>query len=72
MEWTLSPTETYPIDGTLQDLTSEFAMNETFFVFQNYGIDTPTIINGKPIPDSYTYIPNGPLAFANNTWEVIA
>lgn len=24
------------------------------------------------MPDSYTYIPTGPLAFANNTWEVIA
>lgn len=72
MEWTLSPTETYPIDGTLQDLTSEFARNETSFVFKNYGIDTPTVINGKPIPDSYTYVPSGPLAFANNTWEVIA
>jgi len=72
MEWTLSPTETYSIDGTLQDLTTSFALNETYFVFENYGVDTPTVINGKPIADSYTYIPTGPLAFANNTWEVIA
>jgi hypothetical protein len=72
MEWTLSPTENYSIDGTLQDLTSEFALNETAFVFKNYGIDTPTVINCKPIPDSYTYVPTGPLAIANNTWEVIA
>jgi len=72
MQWTLSPTETYAIDGTLQDLTSEFALNETNFVFKNYGIDTPTVINGSPVPDSYTYIPTAPLAFANNTWEVIA
>jgi hypothetical protein len=72
MEWTLSPTETNPIDGTLQALTTELALNETFFVFENYGIDTPTVINGKPVPDSYTCVPTGPLAFANNTWEVIA
>lgn len=51
MQWTLSPTETYSIDGTLQDLTTEFALNETSFVFENYGIDTPTVINGKPVPD---------------------
>lgn len=72
MQWTLSPTETYSIDGTLQDLTTEFAFNETFYVFKNYGIDTPTFINGKAVPDSYTYVPTGALAFANNTWEVIA
>ena len=72
MQWTLSPTETNPIDGTLQDLTTEFALNRTDFVFENYGIDTPTVINGKPVADSFTYIPTGPLAFANNTWEVIA
>lgn len=72
MQWTLSPTDTTAIDGTLQDLTSEFALNETSFVFKNYGIDTPTVINGKPVADSYTYIPTGPLFFANNTWEVMA
>lgn len=72
MQWTLYPTGTFGIDGTLQDLTTEFAVNETSFVFKNYGIDTPTVINGAPVPDSYTYIPTPPLAFANNTWEVIA
>jgi len=72
MQWTLSPTESYAIDGTLQDLTSEFALNETSFVFKNYGIDTPTVINGALVPDSYAYVPTAPLAFANNTWEVIA
>jgi len=54
-------------------LTTEFALNETHhFVFENYGVDTPTVINGKIIPDSYFYVPTGPLFFANNTWEVIA
>ena len=72
MQWTLSPTETTPLDGTLQDLTSEFSLNETSFVFKNYGIDIPTVKDGKLIPDSYFYVPTGPLAFANNTWEVIA
>ncbi|KAE8443026.1 hypothetical protein EG329_002420 [Mollisiaceae sp. DMI_Dod_QoI] len=72
MQWTLTQTETSAIDGTLQDLTTEFAVNETFFVFKNYGIDTPTVINGQAIPDSYTYVPTGPLVFANNTWEVMA
>jgi len=72
MQWTLYPTGTYGIDGTLQDLTSEFALNKTSFVFKNYGVDTPTVINGQPVPDSYTYVPTPPLIFANNTWEVIA
>jgi len=72
MQWTLYPTGTYGLDGTLQDLTTEFALNETSFVFKNYGVDTPTLINGQPVPDSYTYIPTPPLTFANNTWEVIA
>ncbi|KAN0112531.1 hypothetical protein V8E51_005482 [Hyaloscypha variabilis] len=72
MQWTLYPTGTYGIDGTLQDLTSEFALNKTSFVFKNYGVDTPTVINGQPVPDSYTYVPTPPLTFANNTWEVIA
>jgi hypothetical protein len=72
MQWTLYPTGTYGIDGTLQDLTTEFALNKTSFVFKNYGIDTPTVIKGTPVPDSYTYIPTPPLTFANNTWEVIA
>ncbi|KAF4630705.1 hypothetical protein G7Y89_g7440 [Cudoniella acicularis] len=72
MQWTLSATGTTDIDGTLQDLTSEFALNETAFVFKNYGIDTPTVINGQIIPDSYTYVPTAPLSFANNTWEVLA
>lgn len=72
MQWTLYPTETYGIDGTLQDLVSNFALDETFFVFKNYGIDNPTIIDGKPVPDSYWYIPTPPLALINNTWEVIS
>ena len=72
MQWTLYPTGTYGIDGTLQDLTTEFALNKTSFVFKNYGIDTPTVIKGTPVPDSYTYIPTPPLTFANNTWEVLA
>jgi hypothetical protein len=72
MQWTLSPTETSAFDGSLQDLTTEFALNETHLVFENYGIDIPTVIDGKLIPDSYFYLPTGPIAFANNTWEVIA
>jgi hypothetical protein len=72
IQWTLSPTETNGIDGTLQDLTTEFYGNETFFVFKNYGIDTPTVINGQVIPDSYTYVPTPPLSYSNNTWEVMA
>lgn len=72
MQWTLYPTETYGIDGTLQDLVTVFALNETSFVFKNYGVDILTVINGKPVPDSYAYIPTTPLAFTNNTWEVIS
>jgi hypothetical protein len=71
MQRSLYPTETWGIDGTLQDLVSVFALNETF-VFKNYGIDTPTVINGKPIADSYYYVPTPPLAYLNNTWEVIS
>jgi len=47
MQWTLYPTETYGIDGTLQDLVTVFASNHSSFIFKNYGIDTPTIINRK-------------------------
>lgn len=72
MQWTLSPTDTYSMDGTLQDLATEFALNSTSYVYANYGIDTPTVIGGVPVPDSYFYLPTGPLTFANNTWEVIA
>jgi hypothetical protein len=72
MQWTLYPTETFGIDGTLQDLVTVFALNETSFVFKNYGIDIPTVINGKLVTNSYAYIPTPPLAFINNAWEVIS
>ena len=71
MQWTVTPTETTLLDGTLQDLATESILNETF-VFENYGIDIPTVEDGRLVPDSYFYDPIGPLAAANETWEVIA
>jgi hypothetical protein len=72
MQWTLYLTEAYGIDGTLQDLVTNFALNETSFIFKNSSVDNPMIINGKPVSDSYWYIPAPPLTFTNNTWEVIS
>lgn len=69
MEWTLTPisqADNSAPSTQIQDLTT-FYINGTEYLF--YGIDTPM---APAFGDAYNYVPTGPLAIENNTWEVIA
>lgn len=76
IQWTLSPTDSNPVDGTLHDLTTEYALNLTSHIYQEYGVDIPTVLDELPVPDSYTYmptqVPSSGFTFENGTWAVIA
>ncbi len=63
-----SPTTRKPTDK-LHDLASYILLNDsTSTVHYSYGVDTPV----AGVADVYHSQPNAPLAFANNTWSVIA
>jgi len=68
LQWTLSrigsPSNTAPTEQ-LYDLTTGFLKGTSTLVYE-YGVDTPVA------PDAYAYQPTGPLAFANNSWAVLA
>ncbi len=71
-QWTTSriaqPDNSQPTDK-LHDLASYILLNDsTSTVHYSYGVDTPV----AGVADVYHSQPNAPLAFANNTWSVIA
>ncbi len=72
MQWTLSATQNYSYDDTLNDLTT-FQMknlsNPT--IYEIYGVDNPLLVGNTAARDAYDFRPTGFYAPYNNTWQVI-
>jgi hypothetical protein len=73
MQWTLSPRLPNTPDDTLNDVvTYQHGNSSDTTLYYIYGVDFPTVTDNITQHDEYDWKPTGALAFAFNTFKVIA
>jgi hypothetical protein len=73
VQWTLSQRYPNTPDDTLNDVvTYQYHNSSDTTLYYMYGVDFPTVTDNITQHDEYDWKPTGPLAFAFNTYKVIA